>query len=186
MNQNGTERLETSVPSFTLATKWNKVFDEDITAKWAAELARSGEEITPRVIEWIFQELRWKTQFYHEKGAVEAFYYAIVKSDSAVPKDLQRALKKTSIPLENIPEDQKDYHPDSDEKVIDLIHPSLYPVVFGRTPVLPGQFIDLKKCLGSMGLGVPLPVTPDIQVKREPTWDERYSKYWFLFSPNYQ
>lgn len=174
------------MPSFTSATNWIKVFDEGITARWAAELAHSGEEITPSMIEWIIQELRWKTQLYHKQGVVEAFDCGIVKSDSAIPKDLQRALKQAIIPLENVPEDQKDYHPDSDGKVINLVHPSLFPVVFGRTHVLPDRLIDLNDCLGSMGLGVPLLVTPDRQIKRIPSLEERFSKYRYIVSPHYQ
>ena len=36
-------------------------------------------------------------------------------------------------PLESIPDAAKDWHPGSDGKVLDLVHPSLYPVVYGRT-----------------------------------------------------
>lgn len=36
-------------------------------------------------------------------------------------------------PLETIPDAAKDWHPGSDGKVLDLVHPSLYPVVYGRT-----------------------------------------------------
>lgn len=35
--------------------------------------------------------------------------------------------------LENIPEEKKDWHPGSGKQVLDLVHPSLYPVVYGRT-----------------------------------------------------
>lgn len=36
--------------------------------------------------------------------------------------------------LEDVSEDRKDWHPNSDAKVLDLVHPSLYPIVYGRTP----------------------------------------------------
>ena len=36
-------------------------------------------------------------------------------------------------PLESIPESEKDWHPGSDGLVLDLVHPSLYPIVYGRT-----------------------------------------------------
>ncbi|KAH9914457.1 uncharacterized protein B0H18DRAFT_1125496 [Fomitopsis serialis] len=36
-------------------------------------------------------------------------------------------------PLESVPDSKKDWHPGSDGKVLDLVHPSLYPVVYGRT-----------------------------------------------------
>lgn len=36
-------------------------------------------------------------------------------------------------PLENVPDFEKDWHPGSDDLVLDLVHPSLYPIVYGRT-----------------------------------------------------
>jgi len=36
-------------------------------------------------------------------------------------------------PLENVPDPEKDWHPGSNGLVLDLVHPSLYPVVYGRT-----------------------------------------------------
>jgi len=36
-------------------------------------------------------------------------------------------------PLENVPDSEKDWHPGSDGLVLDLVHPSLYPVVYDRT-----------------------------------------------------
>ncbi|KAI8802041.1 hypothetical protein BJ742DRAFT_762790 [Cladochytrium replicatum] len=35
--------------------------------------------------------------------------------------------------LEDVPESAKDWHPESDNKVLDLIHPSLFPICFGKT-----------------------------------------------------
>ena len=35
--------------------------------------------------------------------------------------------------LENVPDDQKDWHPRSNNQVLDLVHPSLYCIVYGRT-----------------------------------------------------
>ena len=37
------------------------------------------------------------------------------------------------IPLETVPDSEKDWHPGSDGLVLNLVHPSLYPIVFGRT-----------------------------------------------------
>lgn len=46
---------------------------------------------------------------------------------------------KSVSALENIPEDQKDWHPRSNEQVLDLVHPSLYCIVYGRTIVAEGR-----------------------------------------------
>ena len=36
-------------------------------------------------------------------------------------------------PLENVSDSEKDWHPGSDCLDLDLVHPSLYPIVYGRT-----------------------------------------------------
>ena len=36
-------------------------------------------------------------------------------------------------PLENVPDGEKDWHPRSDNQVLDLVHPSLYSLVYNRT-----------------------------------------------------
>lgn len=38
--------------------------------------------------------------------------------------------------LEDVPEDQKDWHPNSGKQVLDLVHPSLFPVLYGITKSL--------------------------------------------------
>ena len=64
-------------------------------------------------------------------------------SDDAVNATLKARLAELIKPLEN-PVDRftgqpapRDYHPGSDEQVVDLVHPSLYPLVFGRSLVAP-------------------------------------------------
>ena len=37
------------------------------------------------------------------------------------------------IPLETVPDSEKDWHPGSDGFVLNLVNPSLYPIIFGRT-----------------------------------------------------
>ena len=37
------------------------------------------------------------------------------------------------VPLESVPDSEKDWHPGSDGLVLNLVHPSLYPIVYGRT-----------------------------------------------------
>ena len=36
-------------------------------------------------------------------------------------------------PLEVVPDSEKDWHPGSDGLVLDLVHPSLYPIIYGHT-----------------------------------------------------
>jgi hypothetical protein len=110
------------------------------------------------MMDWVIKELQWKAGCLKETGFLRVFDAGVVKSDTAVSKDVQQALKEAVKPFENVPEDQKDYHPGSDNKVVDLVHPSLFPVIYGQTRVLPDRVITLDDCLSSVTQGDVLPV----------------------------
>ena len=46
------------------------------------------------------------------------------------------------MPLESVADAEKDWHPNSDDKVLNLVHPSLYPVVYGRTVSTCGELLE--------------------------------------------
>ncbi|KAG7375404.1 hypothetical protein PHYPSEUDO_001468 [Phytophthora pseudosyringae] len=54
-------------------------------------------------------------------------------SDNAVPEDVAAKFKSEVAVLESVPDDEKDWHPHSNERVLDLVHPSLFCCVFGQT-----------------------------------------------------
>lgn len=82
---------------------------------------------------------------------------AVVKSDSAVTADIKEDLKKAVTALENVSDDEKDWHPGSDGKVLDLVHPSLWPLAYGVSRVLANERISLQDTLKSCGAGVVAP-----------------------------
>jgi len=89
----------------------------------------------------------------------------IAKSDAIVPDDLRDALKAAVAPLEDVPDRFKDWHPNSDEKVLDLVHPSLFPLVYGRSRVFAEKCIGLQDCVQFTGKGEVIP-TPTEDQKR--------------------
>ena len=106
---------------------------------------------------WIIQELRYKAKIFDETKAVSLYNGDVVKSDYKVPESLKEVLKSAVVPLETIPEVYKDYHPGSDNKVIDLVHPSLFPLIYGRSRILPDELVGLDNCLEMIGRGHILP-----------------------------
>ncbi|KGO40961.1 Protein of unknown function DUF4246 [Penicillium expansum] len=163
--------------TITDKSKWDeKVFDKHITSKWREEIAKSGQDVTSKMMDWIIQELQWKAEIFRKTGRVTVFDVGVVKSDNAIPSQLQQDLRQAAALFENVPESQKDHHPGSDKKVVNLVHPSLFPVVFGRTRVLPDQIIGVDDCLSSMGQGtlVPTPSEEESRANREPEFG-RYS-----------
>ena len=57
----------------------------------------------------------------------------IYESDRLIPNDISTKLKVAVSQLEDVPEEQKDWHPRSNGLVLDLVHPSLYCLVYDRT-----------------------------------------------------
>ncbi|KAB8207087.1 hypothetical protein BDV34DRAFT_234414 [Aspergillus parasiticus] len=146
------------INAITDEPEWNrKVFDEAITAKWRSEIVASHKDITPNMIDWIIDEVKWKVDHYSATGHVVVFDPGVVKSDIAISEELQNALKDGVRKLEDSLT-EKYYHPGSDDKIVDLVHPSLFPVVFGRTKAISDSLIKLERCLDIIGQGTVLPV----------------------------
>ena len=79
----------------------------------------------------------------------------VVKSDTAVSSELKQLLQEAVNKFEvGIPEKLKDWHPGSDDKVWDLVHPSLFPLIYGRSRVLEnGETTTLHDCIQRCGQG---------------------------------
>lgn len=169
MSPDGIKRCKGLIAISSLISKILQVFDEDITAEWRNKIVRIGQYVTPKMMDWIIKELQWKAGVFKEKGLVHVFDVGVVKSDTAVSKELQQALKEAVKALENIPEDQKDYHPGSDNKVVNLVNPSLFPVIYGQTHILANRTIGLDNCLSSVGQGnlIPIPSTENCRPHNE-------------------
>ncbi|KAL4884947.1 hypothetical protein BJY04DRAFT_214830 [Aspergillus karnatakaensis] len=153
-----------------------KVFDEDIVAKWRDEITKSGQDVSEKMMDFVIKEMRWKAGLMEKTNYVQVFDDGVVKSDAAISKDNQAALKQAVIPLEDVPEEQRDYHPGSDGKVVDLVHPSLFPLVFGRTRVIPDRVLALDDALKNTEECEVLPVPDDSDcppVKSTGGWGSR-------------
>ncbi|EGZ19490.1 hypothetical protein PHYSODRAFT_488630 [Phytophthora sojae] len=54
-------------------------------------------------------------------------------SDNIVSDEVAAKLRQEVAALENVPEEEKDWHPHSKKQVLDLVHPALFCCVFGQT-----------------------------------------------------
>ena len=102
-------------------------------------------------------ELRYKAELFGRSNYVEALD-GIFKSDTIIPEDLRHALLEAVVPLDDVPERYKDWHPGSNEQVLDLVHPSLFPLVYGQSRILPESTIGIQDCITRCGDGEVLPV----------------------------
>ncbi|EIN12310.1 hypothetical protein PUNSTDRAFT_118210 [Punctularia strigosozonata HHB-11173 SS5] len=122
--------------------RWHEKFqDPAVQQKWREEvLEQQGVSVprnlalTPNMINYVLGELTAYASLRDPETGIEVGPYdRIWKSDELVPEDLRLELLDAISPLENVPEDERDWHPRSNGQVLDLVHPSLYPIVYGTT-----------------------------------------------------
>lgn len=120
--------------------------------------------------------MRIKADLYTTTGLIPIFDYSscVIKSDSLVPESLRNALRSAVTKLENVPDEDKDWHPGSTRKVLDLVHPSLWPFIYGRTPVLLDKRINTTNALNHCGVGtIPTAPKPIEMADPERNWSGR-------------
>ncbi|KAM5469176.1 hypothetical protein MauCBS54593_004528 [Microsporum audouinii] len=143
-----------------------KVFDTSITDRWRKELLEDdGLDVTEKMVDWIIAELQHKSKMLKETGLITAFDSGVIKSDSVIPAYLRESLRAAVARLEDVPETQKDYHPHSDNQVLDLVHPSLFPLVYGRTRIIKDGILDIEDGIAKSGTGEVIPIPADQEIK---------------------
>ncbi|KAF7293234.1 hypothetical protein HMN09_01201600 [Mycena chlorophos] len=133
--------------SWTLRSKpdWQrKAADPEIRAKWRAEAleqAHRAQWMHEKLVDYVLAELDGYAKIADAKTGIErGCFEAVWYSDRLFSAELTDRLKASVAVLENVPDDKKDWHPGSAGQVLDLVHPSLYCVVYGRTHAyLPDQ-----------------------------------------------
>ncbi|TKY89768.1 hypothetical protein EX895_001065 [Sporisorium graminicola] len=120
-----------------------KIHDPEIVARWRVEATQQSHLISQRAFDWCILELRDKSNFFQRTGLVPTLqsHNTCVKSDSLLTQSFLDQLKQAIKPL--LEHEPKDWHPRSRNQVLDLVHPSLYPLIYGRTRYLPQGAVDL-------------------------------------------
>ncbi|CAO2649124.1 Nn.00g100730.m01.CDS01 [Neocucurbitaria sp. VM-36] len=144
-----------------------KVCDEGIIAKWKQEasdldwatVVTKDGDMSTKMFDYCIEELRAKAALYQKTGVIPVLdtTSCVLKSDTAISAELKDRLKKAVAPLEDVPNHQKDWHPGSDGKVLDLVHPSLFPLIYQRSRILPDSTITQSNCIEAIGKGEVIP-----------------------------
>ena len=141
-------------------TEWRrKIGDASIRAKWVQEILQAAAAMTPSPsaadLAYLWAELDWlATQRQEASGIEPSTCDGVWQSDCLLPSQLlQRLQAEVRTLLEDGVEEQaKDWHPGSKEQVWDLVHPSLYCLIAGRSRVV-DEDIPLQRCLDLQGAG---------------------------------
>ncbi|KAH9887386.1 hypothetical protein C8Q73DRAFT_657144 [Cubamyces lactineus] len=174
---------------------WEKVNDATIVSRWRAEIvdfdnemiqrlwagdARydegSGEKQWPRdriteaQLNHLFDQLRYvASQRDHETGTTPTTIPMVYEASTLIPAPLKSGIRNLANKLENVPDDQKDWHPGSNNQVLDLVHPSLFCLRIGRSFVYdpkPGHTDVLKR------------LTQEEYFRRRPDIEKRAPDVW--------
>lgn len=128
---------------------WQAKFQNpEIASKWKAELLSQEHDSHnfDEVFDYVLKELEWykaREDELLESGFKFATNELVLFSDSAISTPLKNKFMEAEKQLEAAIE--KDYHPNSHNQVVDIVHPSLYPVVYGRTKELKNGVLNTVK-----------------------------------------
>ncbi|KAF9789747.1 hypothetical protein BJ322DRAFT_554021 [Thelephora terrestris] len=119
---------------------WEQIKDPVLVRKWMREAVdQQRNEYRIRQLRWkmvnyVFQELHGYASLRDPNAGIEAGpYERIWRSDSLISGDLRNQLINAVSPLENVPDLEKDWHPGSNNQILSLVHPYLYPIIYDRT-----------------------------------------------------
>jgi hypothetical protein len=134
------------------------------------------------MFDYCISELRFRAKGHPNSpnGAIRVYNGDVYKSDTAISEETKLALQKAVRILEDVPAAQKDWHPGSDGKVLDLVHPSLFPLIFGTSKILPigAPVATLEDCIKRCGEGEVVPdpnsETPGLDVHDEDAYSAKF------------
>ena len=112
-------------------------------------------------------ELREKAKHFERTGVIPTLdaTHSIAKSDSVVPTELHSALQYAFSRLQADQASNPDWHPNTGKTVQDLVHPSMYPLVYGRSLFHPEEVVGVEDAINKWaGKGEVIP--------RRPEWGE--------------
>jgi hypothetical protein len=108
------------------------------------EISRPGWDYLKLLLDWQASRVEGPVM----PAAVEGAWVA----DKLIGEELKNRLFKAVAPFENVSDGEKDWHPGSNEQVLDLVHPSLFCLVYGVSRQLQDGQITMP-ALKSMGGG---------------------------------
>lgn len=117
--------------------------------------------------EWIIEELRFKALIYEQYHDVALYNGDVTKSDTNVPPELIKQLREATKVLEYGEPELLFFNPGLLSKQRDLLAMALYPLVYGKSRILPDKIIGLDDALRHAGQGEVIPIPNDSGITRE-------------------
>ncbi len=89
--------------------------------------------------------MRAKAEHFGRTGIIPTLdaIFSVAKSDGLVSRELHSALGAAFAQLKAGQGSKPDWHPNTNGTVQDLVHPSMYPLVYGRSRFLPEEVVGV-------------------------------------------
>ncbi|KAJ0121097.1 hypothetical protein J7T55_008258 [Diaporthe amygdali] len=115
--------------------------------------------------DYCIQELQSKARYFEETALIPTLDASatVIKSDVFISDELQEALRQAFKTLQEDQADEPDWHPGSRDMVQDLVHPSMYPLIYGRSRALNDEVVGVTEAIShwaGKGEIVPKDTTP--------------------------
>ncbi|KAF2628312.1 hypothetical protein BU25DRAFT_420802 [Macroventuria anomochaeta] len=112
-------------------------------------IEKSEEIMSATAVDCCIQELRSKAKYFEKTGMVPTLdaRASVVKSDTLVSESLHESLLAAFRTLKADQADSPDWHPNSGDKVQNLVHPSLYPLVYRRSRVFQDEVVGVEDAI---------------------------------------
>ncbi|KAJ2449691.1 hypothetical protein GGF42_004695, partial [Coemansia sp. RSA 2424] len=106
--------------------------DAETCADWAAEA--KAKELTDVEFRYVLDELAYYSSLHPPSSNVKlSSADGVWLSDSLIDLETTNELKECAAILESTPTNQKDWHPDGESRMLNLIDPSLFPLIYARS-----------------------------------------------------
>lgn len=107
---------------------FEKMHDTAIAAKWTREAIDQG--LTEAQVRHVLAELAHYARLRDARTGIEVSAVdGVWQSDTLIEPELRSRLREAVRVLEEVPEEERDWHPGSDGQLLDLVHPSLFCLV---------------------------------------------------------
>ncbi|KAJ2803521.1 hypothetical protein H4R20_002857 [Coemansia guatemalensis] len=126
-----------------------KMANAVIRRRWVREAREQG--LTEAEIDYVFDELAFYASLHVPgSGIMLSAVEQVWVSDTLIDDETTQELKRYAAILEDVPDKDKDWHPNSNDQVLNLVHPSLYPLIYKSSSILskpiasPTDAVNLK------------------------------------------
>ncbi|KAG0650489.1 hypothetical protein D0Z07_3367, partial [Hyphodiscus hymeniophilus] len=140
---------------------WKQATGGKVLSRWAGQNMDGDVDWASRRItalkgimskeafDYCVQELRNKAKYYEDSGLIPTLdaCASVVKSDKQVSSELQAELRLAFVTLKADQEAAPDWHPNSSDMVQDLLHPSMYPLIYGRSRVFEAEVVGVDDAI---------------------------------------